>query len=420
MGQERITGELAIQVAKSLMPILSDIKEFKPIDNIECQGKSERGRAIDVWRFVQKAIEKTQEASNNWKAFLEKLDIKNKYAETFLYNELENLELFLESSDFDELKGIMKKKSIGKTCHEISGWKKTLIGLGVVGGLALILINLLFFIKLFPVVWVWIITMGSLIIIFMAVGHGFTGKLWGLLIDRRNMLSLSKLQMLLWTLLVISGYITLVGIFLNNDVEHPLDIGIPATLWALMGISTASLVGSPLVKNDNFGATIKNESTEINQQTERKSEAAKDAALKDLGLIDKNKDIVGTEIVNKCPEGATFADLFRGEEVGNYNQPDLGKLQMFLFTFIIWFAYAVFVYQLIAKMQPNLEAIGLANHYLLTNSTNLTAKALLNSNTVSLGSLRDFPDISSGMAGMLAISNAGYLAFKAVPREKSP
>src|SRR5205085_3845839 len=54
----------------------------------------------------------------------------------------------------------------------------------------------------------WII-MAALLILFMFVlGDGISGRPLGILIDQRNRMSLSRFQMILWTIVVLSGWIT--------------------------------------------------------------------------------------------------------------------------------------------------------------------------------------------------------------------
>jgi hypothetical protein len=96
-----------------------------------------------------------------------------------------------------------------------------------------------------------------LILVLMALFIAMTGKsitgLWrGALIDKRNKISLSRLQMILWTTVVLSAFLT---VALNRVVmgeADPLAVGIPTQLWVLIGISTTSLVGSSLVKGKNM------------------------------------------------------------------------------------------------------------------------------------------------------------------------
>jgi len=49
----------------------------------------------------------------------------------------------------------------------------------------------------------------------------------------------------------------------------------------------------------------------------------------------------GVLAVNDKPDKSTWLDMFRSEEVGAMGLLDLGKIQMFYFTIIIVFSYAV-------------------------------------------------------------------------------
>jgi hypothetical protein len=257
-------------------------------------------------------------------------------------------------------------------------------------------------------------TIISLAFACVLLGGKFLGCRQGILVDRRNMMSLSKLQILIWTLLAVSGFITLAALKMANNIQNPLDVGIPETVWAVMGISTASFVGSPFLKNDNMKGDIKNDKGKPLDEEKKK-----------LVLIDLNKDkeedsgkkeARGSEVVNKYPWQANFSDLFRGEEIGNSEMPDLGKIQMFLFTIITSIAYAALIYNLI-KMIPEKtpEIIALQHSPVIT--TNATLQLQLQG---KISDAYDLPDISAGIAALLGISNAGYLASKSVPREVAP
>jgi hypothetical protein len=91
-------------------------------------------------------------------------------------------------------------------------------------------------------------------------------------------------------------------------------------------------------------------------------------------------------VVNTNPANARFADLFTGEEVGNCTQLDLGKIQLFYFTFILVFVYAV--------------ALG---------TLFLSQVKVINV----------FPDVNAGVLTILGISHAAYLTNKAIPHSQS-
>jgi len=78
-----------------------------------------------------------------------------------------------------------------------------------------------------------------------AVGRGYIG----VLIDARGRYSLTQLQIVLWTLVVIS---LISGVFwarLLDDADTALTFGIPGELLAVLGISVGSTVAATVVKS---------------------------------------------------------------------------------------------------------------------------------------------------------------------------
>jgi hypothetical protein len=221
----------------------------------------------------------------------------------------------------------------------------------------------------------WLSILGLLGSFAVVAGHGVTGLWLGLLIDTRNKVSLSRLQMTLWTILILSGFLAAVIVNIDNGQTEPLAIAIPAELWLLMGISTASLVGSPLIMGIKKGRPA--------------NEDEKNRALIQLAHQAVNPAQVairGQLIVNQQAEAARIADLFQGSETGNAGKVDLGKLQMFFFTLILLFAYG-------------------------------TALAALFNGAAS--KIVALPAMDAGMLALLAISHTGYLVNKALPHSES-
>ena len=69
----------------------------------------------------------------------------------------------------------------------------------------------------------------------------------GLLIDGRYRISLGRLQLLSWTLLILSAIIAAAFNNISLGIESPIGINIPSQLWVLMGITIASAVSAPAV-----------------------------------------------------------------------------------------------------------------------------------------------------------------------------
>jgi|ERR1044071_553238 hypothetical protein len=226
----------------------------------------------------------------------------------------------------------------------------------------------------------WLINMGLLLAFTIIAGDIVTGSLRGVLIDSRNKISLSRLQMLLWTVLILSGFLTAVLVNIHRGQPDPLAIELPEQLWALLGISTTSLVGSPLIKNNKKS-----------EQTNTDALAKNRSVMSDQGVNTDNVNVEGQILVNAKLADARWTDIFKGEEVGDGAYLDLGKIQMFFFTLITWFTYAI---------------------------------ALGNELQKSVGSgaqkFSKFPALDTGMVALLGISHAAYLANKAIPHTPQP
>jgi len=205
----------------------------------------------------------------------------------------------------------------------------------------------------------WVVSLLALGAFLMLAGGAVTGYALGALIDDRDKVSLSRFQLVLWTLLLLSALLT-AGMHNLVASEDALAIELPEQLFWLLGISTTSLVGSPLIK----GA-----------KKERTAANAPAAGSQAVGLITKNATV----------DDASWADMFRGEEVDNDQTLDLAKIQMFFFTIVIGVVYAF-------ELGDMFREAG-----------------------VMIGR---FPAISEGMNILLGLSHTGYLTHKAVPLSK--
>jgi hypothetical protein len=218
----------------------------------------------------------------------------------------------------------------------------------------------------------WLVIMVLLGACCLVIGLGTTGLWRGLLIDSRNRMSLSRLQLLLWTVLVLSAFLTVAMFNIREDpMADPLNIKVPAQVWGLLGISTTSFVTA---------ATIKSQKKNLEVTREAKDKTT--AALENVGdNSNKLADPQGALVAYEQPENASVSDLFKGDEVISAAYFDLGKVQVFLFTLIVVFAYAAEV------------------------------GAMLYSTRV----ISALPELSTGIVALLGISHAGYLTAKAVP-----
>ena len=203
----------------------------------------------------------------------------------------------------------------------------------------------------------WLCDLVLVTLFFVAIGIAH-GRSWiGVAVDWRQKLSLSRLQMVAWTILIVA---TLLVVFVWN-VAHPgeADLSIPRTVWLVMGIAGISAVGDPLILN------------------QKPKLAPGGAPMTPPGMITYG-------VVVARPSGArvSWSDLIMGDELGNASVIDIGKVQQLLLTVVAIVSYAV--------------AIG----------------DKLFESTAAIGAL---PAMSDGFMSLLAASHAIYLSYKAVP-----
>ena len=218
----------------------------------------------------------------------------------------------------------------------------------------------------------WIVVMLALLAFVLVAGLGIRGVLSGAFIDERNKISLSRFQMLTWTIVALSAYGTIVISRVKDDPLTAMDVTVPRTIWLLMGISTTSLVGSPLVRSTKKEAALSLQSDVAAQR------------LEDQGKAPETVRVEGQIVSNRSVRDARWADLFTGEEVSNVTHLDLAKIQMFFFTVLVVLSYGLAIGQLLR----------------------------------SEGTPAALPDVGEGMIVLLGISHGGYLAHKAVPVTK--
>jgi hypothetical protein len=215
------------------------------------------------------------------------------------------------------------------------------------------------------------------------------GRAYGVLIDERNRCSLSRLQMLLWTALLI---VTLHVVFVSNvlrasataqtpanaaqtpnvvSVVKALDVNFDWNLMVLMGLSIASYLSAPLALS-------------------RKAEAPTDTAglQQNAGILAQEQKLQrppssqGNLLVKESSADARLADLVRGEEVSNAVVVDLPRMQMLLVTVVVVLTYATGLVALLAGHEPVIAKL---------------------------------PELNATLLMLIAVSHGGYLVGKLLP-----
>ncbi|RAP77677.1 hypothetical protein [Paenibacillus montanisoli] len=211
------------------------------------------------------------------------------------------------------------------------------------------------------------------------IGKGKLDHPLGILINERNLMSLSRLQMTLWTVLFTSAYFTLL---IENISLHPgeqLQLQFDSTVLALMGISSVSAILSPMIQG-----TKKNREIDANLKAQLIQGAA-NCYNKSTEEIESSMQ--GTLYANPSYKDARFSDIFEGEEMQNHAYIDVAKVQMFLFTMMAFLVYGATIFSLVITRDP--------------------------------GTITSFPELPEEFIGLIGISNGGYLTSKIINFTKS-
>jgi len=225
-----------------------------------------------------------------------------------------------------------------------------------------------------PDTWLWGVfpaTAGLMLLAILMVGDALNGRPSGLIIDNRNRMSLSKLQMLVWTIIVVSALIVYASYNVRLQTAAPLDITIPPPLLFAMGIAATSFIATPAI------LSLKSQETP--------AQADMDTANAAAGTLQNSGKVYGRASVTD----ASWTDLFQGDEVGNFDSPDLSKIQQVAITLLL---------------------VGIYSAQIINQFAGLTTPG---------HKLDTLPVLGQQFVVLMGISHASYLAYKAAPHTAS-
>ena len=114
----------------------------------------------------------------------------------------------------------------------------------------------------------------------------------------------------------------------------------------------------------------------MSQDAEEELKRFKDGRERGIGLLHRNDSV----------DQASWADMFRGDSITNFNTIEIANFQMFMFTIAVIITYAAMLFTL------------MQNGDVLRNPLSV-----------------DLPLFSSSLNYLLVISHAGYLTTKYSP-----
>ncbi|HEY4722645.1 MAG TPA: hypothetical protein VII92_12405 [Anaerolineae bacterium] len=156
-------------------------------------------------------------------------------------------------------------------------------------------------------------------ILLLLAGHEINGRWLGILIDTRNKFSLSRLQITLWTIMVLSAFFTMamprvgamVGEHATLNQQQALDIRFPEELILAMGISAVSFTGANLIQSNKRSKQVKIEARSTPEAAEARRAQAKqdfDAAENNLMQLVQEESARKQELDAVTTEAARAAD----------------------------------------------------------------------------------------------------------------
>ncbi len=223
---------------------------------------------------------------------------------------------------------------------------------------------------------------------------GLSGGRWeSTFIDNRNRMSLSKLQVVLWTVAIFSSLIaaSCFNAGRAGGASTITGVVVDPKLWALLGISISTAVGASLAlsgKGSRAASQPELDDTKRNLQGQ-------------TGVAQNNITHVGHVLTKANLADARWSDLVRGDDVGNADMIDFSKVQQLYFTLLTLLIFGLAVTKQFASSAET--ALRLATHETVLDA---------DKHPITQAVITQLPVPDTGFLGLLAVSGAGYLVYK--------
>lgn len=204
----------------------------------------------------------------------------------------------------------------------------------------------------------------SMALLFIAAGYGLVGRPMGAIIDERNRMSLTLMQLALWSVVILGGWLVL-GLF--NIGSAGADSGdifptIPTGLWGVLGLSAATPFLSRIISGSDLV---------VPQATEA------------------DKDYLTH---NESPAEARLTDMVLKETEGSGRVVDTNRIQNCAMTGILVAAYLMLLFDAVRTID--------------------SAKLVLAATTEKFLPFGEMPEIDGAFLALLVVSHAALLGAK--------
>lgn len=157
------------------------------------------------------------------------------------------------------------------------------------------------------------------------------GRVLGVLVDERNRYSLARLQITLWTSVIVATLYTVMvsNLMVAGDWTTALKIDMDLNLVLVMGFSLATFTTAPLALSRKSAEAVNEDNA-----------AKKVQQLKETQQLEEVPTVEGKLVVKQSPRDARLADFVRSEDVNTVNTVDLARTQMLIISIVVVLAYA--------------------------------------------------------------------------------
>jgi hypothetical protein len=226
----------------------------------------------------------------------------------------------------------------------------------------------------------WLLTLGLFAAMLVTAGYAVCRRWDGIFIDRDNRISLSRFQLITWTVLIVSAIFTAGLTNMTGHDAAPLFIQVPKEIWALLGLGAFTSVAAPAIDEAQKQAKFRSPETAKKAGTNAMAATAGPAAVAQLVKADQGFKgegrFVGRVFIKESPADARWIDLVTGDNEGAA-PVDVSKLQKLVFTLVLLITYGGAIWA-----------------------------------TMASGPFKAFPLVEIGFVALLGISHATYLADK--------
>lgn len=230
----------------------------------------------------------------------------------------------------------------------------------------------------------WLIVLACMVGFFAVLGWAFTGHLYGIILSDRNVLSLSRFQALLWSVVILSTYLVVALGRVREGFTDPWVFEVPRELVGLIGVAGGGAVAANGFLSRHSGKALDTPEKKAMMTTMGIAGAkrVKPADLTD-GLLRRNTSA----------RYARASNLLTGDFAANRDQADFTKVQLFFFTLVTLIVFAAATWQALGDDEDAGDG-----------------------GDGDAGPLDGLPGVPGPIVEVLGVSQVGYVAGKGAER----